>query len=77
MRGKVVSGVARVAREGGARVAVIASQVELSERLWQAAGIGAVLACMSPGMDLPSALGRSEELLSEAAGRFARRHLAG
>jgi len=77
MRGKVVSGVARVAREGGARVAVIAGQVGLSERVWQAAGIGAVLACMSPGMDLPSALGRSEELLSEAAGRFARRHLAG
>lgn len=77
MRGKVVSGVARVAREGGARVAVIAGQVELSERLWQAAGIGAVLACMSPEMDLPSALGRCEELLAEAAGRFARRHLAG
>ncbi len=77
MRGKVVSGVARVAREGGARVAVIAGQVDLSERLWQAAGIEAVLACMSPGMDLPSALERSEELLSEAAGRFARQHLAG
>ncbi|MDI9434128.1 MAG: glycerate kinase [Planctomycetota bacterium] len=77
MRGKVVSGVARVAREGGARVAVIASQVELSERLWQAAGIGAVLACMSPEMDLPPALARCEELLAEAAGRFARRHLAG
>ena len=75
MRGKVVSGVARVAREGGARVAVIAGQVELSERLWRAAGIEAALACAPPGMDPQLAAERAEEMLSEAAARFAAMYL--
>ncbi|MDI6449541.1 glycerate kinase [Anaerobaca lacustris] len=75
MRGKVVSGVARVAREGGARVAVIAGRVELPAHLYEAAGIEAALACAPPGMDSRRAAERAEELLSEAATRFAAMYL--
>ncbi len=76
MRGKVVSGVARVARQGGARVGVIAGQVLLADHVWRNAGIEAALACTQPGMDLQFALEHCEELLAQAAGRFAEVHLA-
>ena len=75
MRGKVVSGVARVARQGGAKVGVIAGQVKLPDQVCQDAGIHAAEACMPPGMDLQFALEHGEELLSDAARRFAETHL--
>ena len=75
MRGKVVSGVARVARQGGARVAVIAGQVVLAPSVYQEAGIEAAWACMQPGMDLPFAMEHGRELLADAAARFAAQHL--
>lgn len=77
MRGKVVSGVARVAKEGGAKVGVIAGQIELPVHLWPDAGIDAALACVEPGVDLRFALAHCAELLAEAAGRFATLHLDG
>lgn len=76
MRGKVVSGVARVARQGGARVGVIAGQVLLADHVFRNAGIEAALACTQPGMDLQFALEHCEELLAQAAARFAEAHLA-
>jgi glycerate kinase len=76
MRGKVVSGVARVARQGGARVGVIAGQVLLADHVFRNAGIEAALACTQPGMDLQFALEHYEELLAQAAARFAEAHLA-
>lgn len=77
MRGKVVSGVARVARQGGARVGVIAGQILLADHVFRNAGIEAALACMQPGMDLQFALEHCEELLAQVAGRFAMLHLGG
>ncbi|HNY79487.1 MAG: glycerate kinase [Sedimentisphaerales bacterium] len=77
MRGKVVSGVARVARQGGARVGVIAGQVLLANHVFRNVGIEAALACTQPGMDLQFALEHCEELLAQAAGRFATLHLGG
>jgi glycerate kinase len=76
LRGKVVSGVARVARERGARVGVIAGQVRLSHAALRLAGIDAALACMSQDMEIEYALAHSRTLLAEAAREFARRHLA-
>ncbi len=75
LRGKVVSGVARVGRQAGARVGVIAGQVALADPVYQAAGIEAAVACMQPGMELRFALEHSPELLREAARRFATTHL--
>jgi glycerate kinase len=76
MRGKGVSGGARGARQGGARVGVIAGQVLLADHVFRNAGIEAALACTQPGMDLQFALEHCEELLAQAAARFAEAHLA-
>jgi glycerate kinase len=72
LRGKVVSGVTRLARAAGARVAVLAGQVRLGPEDYRRAGIEAALPCMDTGMGLDAALARSEELLDRAARRLAR-----
>jgi glycerate kinase len=77
LRGKVVSGVARLAKEQGARVGVIAGQVLLPPEVFHMAGIEAATACMSGGMGLDYALAHSRTLLADAAREFAQRHLAG
>ena len=75
LRGKVVSGVARIARAGGARAAVIAGQVRLPSDVYRTVGVEAALACVQTPRRLPYALAHSEELLAQAAGRFAREYL--
>jgi glycerate kinase len=77
LRGKVVSGVARLAREQGARVGVIAGQVLLPPEVFRMAGIEAAAACMSDVMGLDYALAHSRTLLADAAREFAQRHLPG
>ncbi len=76
LRGKVVSGVARVARAGGAKTAVIAGQVRLPDHVYRTFGIEAAIACMQGPTKLPYALSHSKELLARAAHRFAQTHLA-
>jgi glycerate kinase len=76
LRGKVVSGVTRVARAAGAKVAVCAGQVRLEPGTYRQAGIEAAVACMTPGMELDYALAHSAELLEAAARRFARDYLS-
>jgi len=71
LRGKVVSGVLRIARAAGARVAVCAGQVRLEPRQYRQAGIEAAVSCMEPGMELEYAMTHSAELLDAAARRFA------
>ena len=71
LRGKVVSGVLRVARAGGAKVAVCAGQVRLEPGKYRRAGIATAVACMEPGMELDYAIAHSAELLDGAARRFA------
>jgi len=75
LRGKVVSGVARMAREAGARVGVLAGQVTLDRSVYKARGIDDAVACIQPGMDVQYAIAHGEELLAQAARRFALAHL--
>ncbi len=75
LRGKVVSGVTRVAGQQGARVGVIAGQVCLPPEVYRPAGIDVALACMAETMDLEHALAHSGPLVAEAARAFARCHL--
>jgi glycerate kinase len=75
LRGKVVSGVLRVARAAGAKVAVCAGQVRLGPDRYRSAGIEAAVACMEPPMELDYAIAHSAELLDRAARRFARDYL--
>ena len=76
LRGKVVSGVVRVARAAGAKVAVCAGQVRLEPPEYRQAGITTAMACMEPGMELDDAMARGAELLDCAARRLAREHLS-
>ncbi len=72
LRGKVVSGVIRVAKAAGAKVAVLAGQVRLSPGEYRRAGIEAAVSCMEDGMDLEYAITHGRELLDRAARRFVR-----
>jgi len=76
LQGKVVSGVVRVARAAGAKVAVCAGQVRLPPEEYRPAGIETAIACMEPGMELDYAIAHSAELLAGAARRWACGHLA-
>ncbi len=76
LRGKVVSGVTRIARAAGARIAVCAGQVRLKPGTYRQAGIEAAVACMEPGMGLDYAIAHGAELLDCAARRFARDYLS-
>ncbi len=72
LRGKVVSGVLRVAKAAGARVAVLAGQVRLPPGQYRQAGIEAAVSCMEDGMDLEYAIAHGRELLDRAARRLVR-----
>ena len=71
LQGKVVSGVTRLARRAGVRVAVLAGAVSLSEADWRAAGIEKVLACTPSSMDETDAMRRAPDLLAKATRRLA------
>jgi len=72
LRGKVVSGVLRVARAAGAKVGVLAGQVRLSPGEYHRAGVAAAVSCMEDGMDLEYAITHGQTLLDRAARRFTR-----
>ena len=74
--GKVVSGVARLARKHGVRVAVLAGSVQLSEDAWRAAGIEAALGTKPDTMPLEEAMTNAAELLHTAAVRLAEEDLS-
>jgi len=76
LRGKVVSGVTRAAREAGARAAVIAGQVQLPPEVRAQAGIEAALPCMTGSMTLEYAIAHTEALLAQTARQFVRLHLS-
>ncbi len=75
LQGKVVSGVARLAREAGAKVAVLAGQVRLAPERYRRAGIEVVVTCMDAGMELDYAMTHGDRLLDCAARRFVRDHV--
>jgi glycerate kinase len=67
LRGKVVDGVARLARERGAKIAVLAGRVLLEEAQWRAAGVQAARAIALSGMSTAEAMARAAELLRAEA----------
>lgn len=71
LRGKVVDGVARLARDADIRVGVIAGCVTLTEEQWRAAGIEYVAALQRPGMSTEESVSRCRELLERAGREYA------
>jgi glycerate kinase len=71
LRGKVVSGIIRMARSAGTRVAVLAGQVRLPPESYRPAGVEAALPCMEQGMALDDAISHGAALLDRAARRLA------
>jgi len=67
LRGKVVSGVSRLAAKHSVSVAVLAGSVQVSENVWRREGIKLARATMKPEMNLQQAMARAEELLAAAA----------
>jgi glycerate kinase len=75
LRGKVVSGVTKLAREAGAKAVVIAGRVEISRKLYRRAGIELAIPTMRPSMPLEQAMRRADTLLLDTAAQFAQEHL--
>jgi glycerate kinase len=77
LRGKVVSGVTKLAREAGVKIAVLAGSVELPQQVYRRAGIEIALATTRPGMPLVQALQNAGKLLAAATNDLARHLCAG
>ena len=72
LRGKVVSGIAKLASKHGAKVAVLAGSIQVSEEVYRREGIELALSTMKPRMELnlrPSK--HAEELLASVARELA------
>lgn len=76
LRGKVVAGVAKAARNAGAKVAVLAGQVLLPREKYRDLGVADAFACMTDRMPLQDAMANSQQLLAQVARRFALKYLA-
>lgn len=72
LQGKVVDGVARLAKDAGVKTGVIAGSVLLEEAAWRAAGIHFAVSLQPAGMRVEESIRRSRELLFDAAAAFAR-----
>jgi len=75
LRGKVVAGVARAAKNAGTKVAVLAGQVLLARQEYRSLGVVDAFACMNGRMPLEYAIQNSEKLLAKAARDFALKYL--
>ncbi|MGD0058440.1 MAG: glycerate kinase [Verrucomicrobiia bacterium] len=75
LRGKVVSGITRLARKRAVKIAVIAGSVQIPEDVWRREGIEVALSTMGPGMKLDEAMASAERLLASAARQLAVRIL--
>ncbi len=75
LRGKVVSGIIRLAGKHAVKVGVIAGSVQVPESVWRREGIEVALSTMSPGMELPEAMASAEGLLASSARQLAARIL--
>jgi glycerate kinase len=71
LRGKVVSGIAKVAAQRQVKVGVIAGRIELSEQQWQDFGIADALGLSDETMELSYAISHTKSLLAEATRKFA------
>lgn len=71
LQGKVVDGVARRAKQAGAKTGVIAGCVRLTEPEWRAAGVSFAAALQQGGMSTAESIRRNRELLFGTAAVFA------
>ena len=67
LRGKVVAGVAALARQHGVKIAVLAGRVLLTEAQWRAAGVDHAQAIAPPTLSTPEAMRQAAALLRAAA----------
>ena len=67
LRGKVVAGVAALARQHGVKIAVLAGRVLLTEVQWRAAGVDQAQAIAPATMSTPDAMRQASALLRAAA----------
>lgn len=72
LQGKVVDGVARLAKRAGAKTGMIAGCVLLSEADWRTAGIDWTATLQPEGMSKEESIRRSRELLFAAGMEFAK-----
>jgi len=75
LRGKVVAGIAKVAAQSQAPIAVLAGQVTVPEHEYQKLGISAAISCRTNNMSVDYALKNCRTLLRCAAQQFAKEHL--
>lgn len=75
LRGKVVSGVLRMAQGTGAKVGVIAGSIQVSESLCREAGLTFAWAAAPDGVPLKEVSKTAKEDLSATARRFAQTYL--
>ncbi len=75
LRGKVVSGIFKIARQSQTQVAVLAGQVKVGAEEYQKLGVTTAMACQSDELSLDYALKHCRELLGDAARRFAEEYI--
>lgn len=75
LRGKVVSGVAKIAAQNNVKIGVIAGRVELPEQQWKNFGIADAIALSDEKMSIEDSIANTKSLLAEATKKFAQRHL--
>jgi glycerate kinase len=75
LRGKVVSGIAKMTLESHTRLAVLAGQVTVSQQEYQKLGIITAIGCRTNDMSLDYAMKNCRSLLHRAARQFAKVHL--
>jgi len=76
LRGKVISGIAKIALESHTRLAVLAGQVSVPQQEYQKLGIITAISCRTNDMSLDYALKNSRTLLGLAAQQFAKEYLS-
>lgn len=75
LRGKVVSGVTKAAKQSKAKVCVIAGRVDLSEKQWRDFGITDAIGLSDKTVNLAYAIAHTKSLLADAARKFAQTNL--
>ena len=67
LRGKVVAGVANLAKRHGVKIAVLAGRVLLTKEQWRNAGVDVAAAIAPPAMSTPDAMRQAAALLHTTA----------
>jgi glycerate kinase len=71
LRGKVVSGITKIALSKEIKIGVIAGRIELSEQQWRDFGITDAVSVMEDTMNLDYAIVHTKSLLADAVRKFA------